>query len=435
MEKGDLETGLDMIKDTVQSLLDCVKNEGNHKNRLKPSIYMAPGILRDLSPNSFNPRVVSIGPLHKKDENVQAFEGRKTSCMIDLMRHINSSQEDILKTCVEKVYSSMDQIKACYIWTKTYDDSEVAKMMVIDACFILHFILRDQIGEFQEFYFGNTMLIYNIVLDLVLLENQIPFFILDQIFQCTVLKFRPNSSLISLIHPLLRDLNMFRVHLKTDNISISTTSHILSILHQCYEPQGNISPHFLSSKFHSVVDLDMAGVEFKPNQNSTWVLGMEVKIPGFTCGFGSWSKPTLRMPVLLLADNTVLILRNLIAYEQSCGTQNYITSYALAMDMLVNTSEDVVKLVDSRVLINIVGSNEEAANMINNIGKEVICSDFFYKQEMEGLNKYCDRYWPKHIAKMKSIYFSSPWSMIALLAGIMLFVLTVLQTMFTIKSS
>ncbi|KAJ0956827.1 hypothetical protein HanPSC8_Chr01g0020061 [Helianthus annuus] len=140
------------------------------------------------------------------------------------------------------------------------------------------------------------------------------------------------------------------------------------------------------------------------------------------------------MPVLCVDDSTEVLLRNLIAYEQSFETGNHITSYAVAMDMLVNSQEDVAKLIDSRVLVNDMGSNEEVANMINNLGKHVITYSF-YSEQWETLNKYCNSYWPKHIARMRSTYFNSPWNMIALLVGTIIFSLTVVQTYFTVKSA
>ncbi|KAJ0783194.1 hypothetical protein HanRHA438_Chr01g0021451 [Helianthus annuus] len=164
-------------------------------------------------------------------------------------------------------------------------------------------------------------------------------------------------------------------------------------------------------------------------------MGMDVTSYELPCFFGFWSKPTLKMPVLDVHHFTELVLRNLIAYEQSFESNNYITSYAIAMDRLVNTQEDVAKLIDSKVLVNYMGSNEEAANMINSICKEIAGVDFFYQKQWTTLNRYCDGYWPKNIARMRRTYFSSPWNMIALLAGIILFALTVVQTIFTIKSA
>ncbi|KAJ0780219.1 hypothetical protein HanPI659440_Chr06g0235151 [Helianthus annuus] len=409
---------------TVQSLLDHVNKD--NVNRTPPSIYIVPSTVRDLRPSCFSPRVVSIGPLHRDDMNLREFEERKASYLTSLVSRTNSPQEETLQSCVEKAYASMDKIKACYIWTKNYDDDEIAKMMVMDACFILGFILQVQ----EKKNWVTQVVIY----DLVLLENQIPFFFLELMFRCTISKFIPHVSLVEFLQPVLDHLNFFVGDIDFQNISTDTIPHILSLLHECYMPRvDNISSGTLSSTIRSAVDLDRAGVHFRPNETPKWLMEMEVNIHRYPFFFWSWSKTTLKMPVLKMHHFSELVLRNLIAYEQFRRTSKYITSYVVAMDMLVNTQEDVAMLIDSEVLVNYMSSNEEAANMINNISKEVACQDFFYGEQWNTLNKYCNSYWPKHLARMRRTYFSSPWNMIALVAGITLFALTVVQTIFTIK--
>ncbi|GKC38008.1 putative UPF0481 protein, partial [Tanacetum coccineum] len=217
MENVDAELGRDVnvVQNTVQSLLDCVENYKSFTNKFSPSIYMAPSTLRDLSKSSFNPRVVSTGPLHSEDVNVQPFEGKKAKYVHDLLER-----------------------------------------------------------------------------------------------------------------PLLNT--------------------------------------FSSAKIQSAVELDRAGVNFKPNR-----MAMEVKLYKFLRFPWSLGKPTIRMPVLRVHHFTELVFRNIIAYEQSSLGNNHVTSYAIAMDMLIDTQEDVAKLVESKVLVNNIGSNEEAANMMNSICKEV----------------------------------------------------------------
>ncbi|KAD3336082.1 hypothetical protein E3N88_31601 [Mikania micrantha] len=397
-----------MIQESVKRLLDRVNNEENHTCEFPPSIYMAPSILRDLSPSSFNPQLVSIGPLHREDENVKAFEGQKISHLINLMSYINSPQEEILESCMQKAYNVMNEIKGCYLWTKTFSDAEIAEMMVLDACFILGFIIYERV-LYQKNICRKKLQYRTIMNDLVLLENQIPLFFLDQMFQCTVLKFNSNVSFIQLIKPVLKSHKLFKADLKFDNVSFGTNDHFLSLLHQCYMPPDNyiIKKRMTNIIIHSAIDLDRVGVNFKPSKDPTWVMDMEVKQNQYP---------------------------NHIAYEQSFPTQCYVSSYASVMDKLVNTQDDVAKLVESKVLINIMGSNKEAANMINKICKKVIVSNSYYEEEWDKLNKYCNGSWPKHIAKMRSTYFSSPWSIIALVAGIIRFVLQSLQTIFTIKS-
>ncbi|KAM0047483.1 hypothetical protein Hdeb2414_s0008g00263871 [Helianthus debilis subsp. tardiflorus] len=89
---------------------------------------------------------------------------------------------------------------------------------------------------------------------------------------------------------------------------------------------------------------------------------MEVNLYRCSCIFWFLSKPTFRMPTLRVNHFTELVLRNLIAYEQLSLVQLYVTSYARAMDMLIDTHthEDIVKLVTSKFIVNHVGSNEEA---------------------------------------------------------------------------
>ncbi|PWA70633.1 hypothetical protein CTI12_AA133070 [Artemisia annua] len=251
--------------------------------------------LRNLSQSSFKPRVVSIGPLHRKDENLQAFEGRKADFVHDLLRHKKSTRE-ALQACVEQVAASIEQIKGCYAeLMETYTDDELTEMMVT--------------------------------------------------------------------------------------------------------PTYYVSSYFPSSTIHSAVELHSAGVRFKHHQDTKWPMAMKVKTHRFSCFSWSWIKPTLSMPALRVNHFTELVLRNLIAYEQSSMVDPYVTSYAMAMDMLIDTKEDIDKLIESKVLINHLGSNEEATNMINKLCKELVWEYFFYGKQWDKLDKHCKRCLPRKILR------------------------------------
>ncbi|KAJ9549139.1 hypothetical protein OSB04_021682 [Centaurea solstitialis] len=72
-------------------------------------------------------------------------------------------------------------------------------------------------------------------------------------------------------------------------------------------------------------------------------------------------------------DNSETFLRNVIAYEQCTpNVPNYVTSYVCAIDYLVNTPEDLSRLIESKIVTNDLGSNEEATKMINKLAKEVV---------------------------------------------------------------
>ncbi|KAI3675317.1 hypothetical protein L1987_84906 [Smallanthus sonchifolius] len=396
---------------------------------------MVPSTLRDHNPSSYKPRMVSIGPLHREDENLQESEGEKAAHVLSLLRRLGSTHEETLQACARKVNASIDQIRSSYAEKIIYNNIELAKMMVMDACFILEFLY--QITKREKSNLGNMMFVQFTMYDLLLLENQIPFLVLEGIFECTISKFDLTASLIDVIHPVLEHVNPFKEHKLKSTFSSNTTSHhhhILSLLHECYEYQYAKSSEFSNSRFPSAVELDRAGVSFKRARDTEWPLVMEVKLRRLPCFSFSWGKPTLIMPELDINDFTELVLKNLIAYEQfSANVTQYITSYAMAMDMLIDTQEDIAKLVESKVLVNHIGSNQEAADMINNICKEVAWRDFFYFEQWKELESHYNGYWSKNIAWLRRTYFNNPWNIVALLAGILLFVLTVVQTIFTVN--
>ncbi|CAH1443577.1 unnamed protein product [Lactuca virosa] len=141
------------------------------------------------------------------------------------------------------------------------------------------------------------------------------------------------------------------------------------------------------------------------------------------------------MSKAMISDDSEYILGNLIVYEHTqLLVERYVTSYVCAMDMLINTPEDVALLVKSKVLVSFFGSNEEAADMINKLCKNIPFT-MYYKQQWEEMDVYYNSYWPHTLAGLKSTYFNNPWSIIALVAAFVLFALTVVQTIFTIKSA
>ncbi|MFS8006340.1 hypothetical protein Hanom_Chr14g01248071 [Helianthus anomalus] len=431
MENKDLEYGdVNLVPQTVRNLLDLV-GQKQKVTKFSPYIYKAPQTFRELSPTSFTPRVVSIGPLHREDKNLQRFEVRKAAFVHDLLcRRLDSSPTETLTACVEKVASMIKEIRGSYVDMMSYNDSKLTEMMVMDACFILEFIHdmpKDCNLRLQD---------QHIPYDLVLLENQIPFFVLEGVYECTIYNF-VGQSLGTFIHPLLQHTNIFEGIIKAERtLSYTNLDHILGYLHHCYQPENEISSNFPRSTIHSAVELDHAGVNFKPNQDAKWPMAMEVKTYGYHSKiFWFSSKTTLTMPTLRIDDFTEMILRNLIAYEQSYVDYPYVTSYARAMDMLIDTHEDIAKLVTSKVIVNHIGSNEEAANMINGICKEVAPEHFCYTQQWEQLDRHFNSYWPRKIVKLKQTHFNSPWSIIAVFAGFVLFGLTITQTIYAVKSS
>ncbi|KAI3675319.1 hypothetical protein L1987_84908 [Smallanthus sonchifolius] len=255
LKLGDVDT-------TVEGLAECLKKEENQTKLLSPSIYRVPNTLKVHNLSSFNPRMVSIGPLHRDDLNLQASEGEKAAHVLNLLRRLGSTQKETLQACARKVNASIDKIRSCYAETIIVSGNELAKMMVMDACFILEFLYR--VTKEENPNLENEMFNQFRMYDLMLLENQIPFFVLEDIFECTISKFDQGVSLINLIHTVIKHVNPFKEQKFKRTFSTNTTHHhILSLLHECYQYEGAMSLGFSNSRFPTAVELDRAGVNFK----------------------------------------------------------------------------------------------------------------------------------------------------------------------------
>ncbi|PWA48101.1 hypothetical protein CTI12_AA493090 [Artemisia annua] len=457
---------------TIGFLLYCAERGKNRGNQ-HPFICKVPRILRDLSESSYTPQLVSIGPIHREDPTLQEFEWLKECYLNDLLNRCDSAPKEILEACLQKVKKKIHQIRQSYAGVKkNYSDVELARMMVMDGCFILEFCFKQDAKK--DFDLPDVMRNGCIAMDLMLLENQVPFFVLHTLFDCLDLKESVRTLSQVLDTGFESYINLFRVFhekhsflsnvlnkylapyikrfcslllgkISTTNVgsdeqistthgdSDSTHAHVLGFLHKRYQlVVAKSSPE--DTAFHSIVELDRSGMNFKRHQENKWSMTIKFQSSLFACLPLFWSKPTLLMPTLVINDSTELILRNFIAYEQSFHQDHryYFTSYAVAMDILINTQEDIAKLVESKVLVNDLGSNQEAADMINKICKNIVFTDFYYNEDFIQMDRYYNRFWPKHIARLRRVYFSNPWSIIALVAAIILFSLTVVQTIYTV---
>ncbi|GJY29698.1 putative UPF0481 protein [Tanacetum coccineum] len=234
------------IFDPKGFLLGCAKKGGDRNNQPAPTICES----------SFNPQLVSIGPLHKEDPKLKEFEWMKECYLDDLLSRFNncniSTPQQTLEACLLKVNTLIPQIRESYAgMKKKYSDDEVATMMVMDGCFILEFCFKH---KHQHSDLPNKMQNSHIAMDLILLENQIPFFVLQALFDCTLRK--AFSSLPSLLEQYLAHyINLFntqlpkfstRIHFDTD----LTHDHLLGYLHKRYQLVGakSLKPHAGESK-------------------------------------------------------------------------------------------------------------------------------------------------------------------------------------------
>lgn len=154
------------------------------KQQSGPMIPKVPDNLKDdENKECYKPSVVSIGPYHYQDRQNKLHEGEKLK--------VQMAREFVLysKKNIEILYSEVAKVaenaKRFYEGSsiRCFDDEQFTRMMFLDGCFILQFILclstTDNIKNMSD------QQIILVKQDLLLLENQLPFPVLKSLMSLT----------------------------------------------------------------------------------------------------------------------------------------------------------------------------------------------------------------------------------------------------------
>ncbi|KAI8002122.1 UPF0481 protein [Camellia lanceoleosa] len=423
-------------------------------------IYKVPEELRTLKESAYKPRVVSIGPIHSNDKRLDAMEQIKLSYRDSFCsKYMSETQKQSCLTAMERPEFEA-RVKTCYAdkieLTKKenqQNDSSpknLAQMMFDDGCFIIELLLNSYHAkdEYEKLsvkknkkrngdpIFGSPMRLRAVRHDLLLLENQIPFFVLEELFKFAVPGI-PNPSLNKdylIRYVLLFFGNILRHGGDTlEKKGDPHDYHILDVLHKCYLPVDDPpdeEKEKTRSRFPSASDLDLAGVQFVKRDEEDLFAVDFVKPQGL---LGCCSRAHFEIPTLSIYDDTEPLLRNLIAFEQCCpNVRQHISSYGFFMDTLINSAHDVELLEKAEILHNYLGTSQDVSDLFNNICKEVVVEWFYFEKTCEDADNHCRKLWPRFLASFRRDYFSNPWTGIAVVAAIIIFGLTIVQSIYTV---
>ncbi|KAK7349845.1 hypothetical protein VNO77_07600 [Canavalia gladiata] len=167
----------------------AMKLGGIKHERVKAcSICSVPKKVRRCKVEAYKPKVVSIGPLHRgTNRDLQYMEEIKWRCSHSLFSRTPQAKES-LKRCSKAILELVEVVSATYLDDIKIESNELAKIMLLDGCFLLELLMCSDtklIRELQSNFPGpgsDVLKQEEVLSDLKLLENQIPLFILDALF-------------------------------------------------------------------------------------------------------------------------------------------------------------------------------------------------------------------------------------------------------------
>lgn len=305
--------------------------------------------------------------------------------------------------------------------------------------------------------FGSILTANTVQLDLLLLENQIPFFVLERLFRLTVDQIQIGTNcprkfsladyvsfyFQNLMTPEGNSTNRTfgppcdwvlwvsgnqMVNSKQEVRGYAKYLHILHKIHEDYRPLDQAEKKVRNELMPPASELDYAGIKFVPGTGDDL---FEFKFTKPEGPFWWCRRARFEIPTLGIYDPTESFLRNLIAFEHCLpGVSQHFTSYAYLMDMLVNSDKDVQVLEKAGVVHNYLGASEEAANLFNKLCTEAALGEFLFADPCNKAVKYSKRCWPKNMADVRRTYFANPWTFIAFCLAFIAFGITITQFVF-----
>ncbi|KAG6667796.1 UPF0481 protein At3g47200-like [Carya illinoinensis] len=390
MTSSDLSISIDgMLKGSTPSGPECC-------------IFKLHPHLRDVNDKAYEPLLLAIGPYNHGKDGLKRMEEHKLQYLRQMTQR---RKENSVDRYIKALRQLEGKARKCYAESISQTSDEFVKMMLLDGCFIIELFrkvkklkeIRTQRDEHDPIFQLNWMR-DGILRDLLLFENQLPFFVLTKLFEMTG-SGEGKSELFQLAFDFLSVPTLIQGTIKVPgNDSIDETTadpvppkdattssreemvdkykmavqrlhngelkHLLDLIHT-----GISFSVFDMDKNHAIVRQE-AGGKFKKLSETVkhlsgyfknrkvsekeeiedWTL-MHSAIELHEAGvkfhkaeegniFGiKFNNGKLEVPPLTIDDNTETHLRNLIAYEQYSqekADSHYATDYMCFLDDLMH---------------------------------------------------------------------------------------------------
>ncbi|KAK9182810.1 hypothetical protein WN944_025956 [Citrus x changshan-huyou] len=400
------------------------------------NIFKVPDVLRKLNEKAYEPKMLAIGPYHHGKEELSTFEVHKTRYLRELLDRTSKPLPDY----VEAMRAMEERAKNCYGGSLSLETDKFVLMMLLDGCFIVEVIRKFALtclrGD-DDPIFKLSWMLPSIAQDMILLENQLPFFVLWKLF--TITKMPNNSNDDNFLLMILRFFNGIlpgkgcrRDDVCRDNLyPINEVKHLVHLIHDNWLPSSADINAFRNngennsewSFICSATGIQEAGVQFEVFEVHKDDSLFDIK----------FENGVMKIPSLEITDATETIFQNLITFEQCSQDINpkHVIDYVELLGCLINSSKDAELLRHCGIIDNFLGDDEVIVTLMHKLGDgAVLGKQFYYWEVFNKVNFHRSRRRNKWMANLRHNYFNTPWAIISVLAAFVILLLTMLQALF-----
>ncbi|XP_057501651.1 putative UPF0481 protein At3g02645 [Actinidia eriantha] len=214
------------------------------------SIFRVPATLSIYKPEAYVPQLIGLGPYHHFQPELYEMERCKLAAASRLQKQFNSLE---FKYLVAKLNLVEQYVRACYHKYLDIEGDTLAWIMAIDGLFLLEFFSTSTTTAYLVDSTGRKLAHGSIIGDIVMLENQIPIFVLSEILSI-------QYSLPDVVNNMLPTMLMSFCNaispLKLEDLALSQVcahSHVLDLLYHLIAPES-VGPNEANALFGKMED-------------------------------------------------------------------------------------------------------------------------------------------------------------------------------------
>ncbi|KAJ6705227.1 PROTEIN putative (DUF247)-RELATED-RELATED [Salix purpurea] len=360
----------------------------------KRSIYKIPAPVTALNETAYMPQTVSFGPYHHDGIHLKPMEEHKKRALGYFLNSTGKSLPSIVGSLNEEIQVLKDSYDMLGESWKN-DKGKFLQLMILDGCFMLEIIrlgtrpLDDSADDPIFSSHGSLCMIPYIRRDMLLLENQLPMLVLYKLVGVESDGAKDVESVNKLVH------NFFYPNASVSNLG--------KCLHR--RRLMKLESSSRKAKFKSLKEI-------------------------------SFHRGVLELPVIVVDDFTEAIFLNLMAFERfHAGAGSEVTSYVFFMDNIIDNERDVALLNSKGIIQNAIGSDKAVAKLFNSLSTDIAMEPNRNLQVVQmHVHAYCKKPWNAWRANLIHTYFRNPWAILSVIAALILFALTIVQTVYSVLS-
>ncbi|MFQ6667513.1 hypothetical protein Gotur_033506 [Gossypium turneri] len=305
------------------------------------------------------PQLASIGPYHYTNRNLPLDKYKYSF----LDRFISRTGKD-LRFYVQQMISLELHSRTCYSHDFSMSSPQFVEMMLLDGCFIMEVLHHFGVSEQQPWVFPiEPWQLPILVQDLLILDNQIPFFVLEMLFES--LESQEGTPTPSLCTKALKFFDL-AFPLSMDIACPLKPHHLLDLLVHSLRPSSPsqmVAPNFVYSFLKKISTRNQADtMRDQLEQQPPFYLtknAMELQASGIELRSTTAARFTninfnnggLEIPSVTINDIFIAILNNCVAFEHCSETSSKdFTAYVSFMSKLIRHPSDAELLCSNGII-------------------------------------------------------------------------------------